>query len=1857
MKHLLRLFALTTFALVFSCGDKTQTSETDNLYKFKEYISYNTYGNKSIADPIRIELSKPLDKFEITQEIPSEFLKISPKTEGKLLIENGRTLIFQPTEFLKPDTEYSVTVKLDKLYEDVSYEFKNYTFRFKTFTPNFKIDLGNLQSYNKQWQYVTGTIQASDYISLENAKRLVSIKHGDKKLRLKWATENEAAVFFNFTIDSIQRQADDSSIEISWDGKPIGAKNKGENSFKIPGQNNFSIVDVHSTAAPQASLSINFSDPLKENQNFSGLVTIENSENLRFEVDGNVLNVYPSNRIVGNVQVTVFDGIKNAENYGLKKEFSELISFEQLKPAVRLISKGVILPNSASTPIFFEAVNLKMVDVRVIKVYENNMLQLLQNSQLDAYSNYEIKRVGRRIAKKTISLAENGMGDNSLWQAHALDISKLFNADPGALYRLEFSFKPEYITYDCNAATSGDTNSEEDFYTEDYEEEDYYSNNGTGNEDAREEQFWDNEIYQWRRENYNWDQRDNPCHDAYYNENRFASTNVLGSDLGLIVKKGNNRSYHFAANNLLTTKPENGVKIKLYNYQQQLIGTTTTESDGLTLFDSEKAISFAIAQKGNNYAYAKLEDGNALSMSKFDVSGEYLQKGLKGFIYTERGVHRPGDSIHLTFVLNDASNPLPKDHPVKLEITDARGKLVQRSISSASNGGVNGFHYFPIKTEASAPTGNWIATITVGGVNFTKSLKVATIKPNRLKIKLDFDDEILDASKPIKGIATGTWLHGAPARNLKIEMNATLRTTATAFPKFPNYNFNDPIRNFNEIEIPMIAKELSSEGITDFSKKIELSENAPGMLKATFLTKIFEGGGDFSIDVFSKSLAPYSHFVGLRSPEAHRYGSFFTDENTVFDVATVDAQGIASGNRKLEVKIFKIEWRWWWNRGSDNLSRYENATVHRPIREFEISSDASGKVNFTVNIPEEEGGRYLIRIVDKESGHATGHITYFYRNWWQAPTDGDSESAKMLVFSADKEKYNVGEDAVVTFPSGSIGRALISIENGTEVLSTKWVETKKGETKVTIPISKEMAPNIYVNISLLQPHDQTLNDLPIRLYGVIPMLVEDPSTVLHPKLEIPKVLKPEEKFTVKVSEERGQEMTYTIAMVDEGLLDLTRFATPKIHEAFYAREALGVKTYDIYDFVIGAYSGSVNNIYAIGGGDEAAGAKNRKADRFKPVVRYLGPFKLDAGKTVSHQITMPNYVGSVRTMIIAGQNNKSAYGKIEETTPVRKPLMVLASLPRKLSPGEKVVLPVTVFAMENKIKSAVISVNVGDALKPLNGSSKTVSFSEPGERIVNFEFEVLPTNKFQTIEVLASGNGEKASFKVEIDVENPNPISQKSTQFTLTENASQTIDFSTFGVSGTNGALLEFSTVPPMDFGRRLEYLIQYPHGCVEQTTSGAFPQLYLGDVFDITFDKKQTIQKNIKAAIQRLGNFQNANGGLSYWPGEREADDWGTNYAGHFMLEAKQKGYALPITFMSNWLRYQKNVSRQWRNSATSYNSSLNQAYRLYTLALAGQPELAAMNRLRESKNLSNDAKWRLAAAYALAGKTKVAEEITQSANVSFKPERYDYYTYGSPFRNKAMALETMVALSDPKQRELAVSLAKELSSQQWYSTQETAYGLLAMAKMINKNGGRDMELTFTNSGKSVTLKTQSAVAQRELDIKMGANSVTVSNNKGNIVYITLSQKGKLPLGKELAEKKNLALNAKYFDGSGKSMDITKVRQGSEITAQVTVTNTSIDDVNNIALSKIFPGGWEIVNTSFTDLGGGASGNARYTDIRDDRVNFYFDLGAKKSKTFVVKLNASYLGTYYLPGTQVEAMYDSNYYARNKGIWVTVEK
>ncbi|MDD5151892.1 MAG: alpha-2-macroglobulin family protein, partial [Flavobacterium sp.] len=1163
-----------------------------------------------------------------------------------------------------------------------------------------------------------------------------------------------------------------------------------------------------------------------------------------------------------------------------------------------------------------------------------------------------------------------------------------------------------------------------------------------------------------------------------------------------------------------------------------------------------------------------------------------------------------------------------------------------------------------IPTTSDAPTGNWEAMASVGGAKFYKSIKIETIKPNRLRIKNSFKNAVLSPFYPNTSNLEVTWLHGAVAKDLKVEMQAKFTQQTTTFKNYSNYTFDDLVRQFSTEEINIFSGKVDENGKASVNIQPKLQGQAPGMLKASFITKVYEEGGDFSTDVMSTTYSPYKTYVGIKSPEPNKYGMLETRKTNRFDIVTVDENGRPKAVKNLEIKVYKVEWRWWWDSSSDNLSNYNSSTATTSYKTFKINTDTNGKGSVQFALSDEEWGRYLIRVSDENDGHATALTVNIDWPIWSGKTrNTDASTANMLVFSTDKKNYAVGEKAQISFPSSEGGRALISIENGSKVVQTLWAITQKGETQVAIPITAEMAPNVYFNITLLQPHASTKNDLPIRMYGIIPIEVLDKNTILEPKLVMPDVLRPEQAFNIKVSEKSGKAMTYTIAIVDEGLLDLTRFITPNAWNAFYVREALGVKTWDIYDDVIGAYGGKVNQIFSIGGDQDLGGGKAKKANRFKPVVVYLGPFKLEKGQSKTHQVKLPKYIGSVRTMIVAGDANTSAYGSVEKATPVRSPLMVLASLPRKISPSEKVTIPVTIFAMEKNIKNVTVQIKTNNGLRVIGSAIQRLIFAQPDEKMAYFNLEVGSVTGIGKVQIIATSGAVKSSYDVEIDMTNPNPITSTFTDVILDANSSKTISWETFGVAGSNKAKLEVSSMPTIDFSRRLQYLIAYPHGCVEQTTSAVFPQLFLNDVVDIDASRKDLIQKNVTAGITRLGSFQLANGGFSYWQGQPTPDDWGSSYAGHFLIEAEKKGYVLPINFKSKWISYQRKESKNWRFIA-QYGNDLAQAYRLYTLALAGSPDLSSMNRLRETAGISNESKLRLASAYVLAGQKTAGLELLAKSQIDEVNSKYNYYYYGSGERNRAMTLETLILLGQKQNAFLMASkLAEKMSSSEWMSTQTTAYCLYSMSKFAQSNGTKGIEVQFSNNGKSQVIKTMKSITERNLVVKSGANGITIKNNKNNTIFVRVLNTGILPIGQEQVIQSNLSANVVFKNRKEAIIDVSKINQGTEFIAEVTVKNKKNEQVENVALSQILPSGFEIVNTRFTDYGDATNNVADYIDIRDDRTNFYFGLKANETKTFRILLNASYLGTYYLPGLQCEAMYDHTFLARTKGFWVEVMK
>jgi uncharacterized protein YfaS (alpha-2-macroglobulin family) len=1851
-KHLaLIVWLACLIPAVISCKDTKKVKRVDP--GFGQYVSAFTSGVVSAESVIQIRLAKDYDtEVKSGQELDAGILSFSPSVEGKAYWKSQRIIEFRSNERLKSGQEYKVKLHLSKLLQ-VDSKYATMNFGFQVIKQNFTFTGEGLQTYDKSdmlTQKYKGYITTADVIDGEEIESVLSAELDGVEKHINW-THSTDGKSHHFVVDSLIRKEEERELLMTWNGKTIGVQVKGEEQIEIPALNVFKVLNAKVVQQPQQYVSIRFSDPVKKGQVLKGLIHIDGMDCFKYIIDGNEVRAYPSYRVSGNKEVSIEEGVRNVMDYALKESKEIILTFQDIKPAVRLLGKGIISPSSQGLMIPFEAVSLKSVDLRVIEIFENNILNFFQENKIEGSS--ELRKFGRLILQKKVNLAEGQPADLRKWNAHTIDIAKYIDVNPGAIYRVELRFKKNYSIYAC-----GDEESEED--------------NLSNIEELKSERELERELNEWDEpgwyysyynpSGYQWRERNNPCHVSYYNSDRFVWRNIFASDLGLIAKRGNDKSMTFAVSNLLTAQPESAVELEIYSFQNQLMSKTKTDNNGLASVQLERKAFLLIAKKGNQRGYLRLDDGSALSLSNFDVGGQLVQKGIKGFVYGERGVWRPGDDIYLTFVLEDENGMLPENHPVVFELINPEGQIVTHKVNST---GLNGFYSFKTETDAEAPTGNWTGRIRVGGATFSKRIKIETVKPNRLKINLDFGTDRLKANASgQKAEMEVKWLHGATARNMNSNISMRMTPGKTSFKGYPRYVFDDPAKDFRADEQVIFDGKIDANGKAKIGLDLKGNKSAPGMLNASFITRVFEAGGDFSIDMQKVPFAPYKSFVGMRMPESEQ-GWYLTDQNHEIEIATVDAEGAPVSRKNLKVKVYKIDWRWWWDSNEENLASYIGRSSTRVVSNQTISTkDGKGIAKLKIKYNSwRDYGRYLIRITDPVSGHSTG-VTAYFSKWYGRVPEGMPGNATLLSFISDKEKYQVGERASITIPSSKSGKALVSIETGAKVLNAFWVDTDVNETKFDFEVLPDMAPNAYVSVSLVQPHANVENDLPIRLYGVVPILVEDPATKLEPEISMPDVLEPEKEFEVKVSEKDGKEMTYTLAVVDDGLLDLTRFRTPNPWYTFYAREALGVKTWDMYNSVLGAFGARLENAFAVGGDEDLRGKKDAKANRFKPVVMFYGPYKLSSGDSKTHKIMMPNYVGSVRTMVVAGNNG--AYGASDKTTQVRKPLMVLATLPRVLGPGESVKLPVTVFAMDEKVKNVKVSIQPNDFLKATGELEKQITFSKTGEQVIDFDLKVASRLGIAKVKVIAESNNIKASYDIELDVRNPNPRVVNVIDTVLNANESWESLIKLPGMEGTNKAVLELSSIPPVDFGRRLEYLIDYPHGCIEQTTSSVFPQLFLQSVVELNSDQKARIEENVQAGLNRLLSFQVTSGGFSYWPGGYRASDWGTSYAGHFMLKAEELGYTLPIGLKAEWIKHQKAAAQKWEggkyNGGYYYSrNDLLQAYRLYTLAMSERPDLSSMNRLREKSNLSQGAKWRLAAAYRLIGQQDVAEKLIDNLGTEVKAYREHSGSFGSALRDRAMILETMSLLGKKTEAfPLVQKISNELSDDRWMSTQTTAYCLLAMAEYAGRGDSEMMKFAYSvNNEAEQELSTVRPVLQLPLDAKSEQTGLKIKNLTDGVLYARVSASGIPETGDQTSAESNLKMTVVYKDMKGNGIDVSKLKQGTDFVAEVTIQNPGVmNDYEQMALSQIFPSGWEIVNTRFGEVDAIQEEDLiTYQDIRDDRVYTYFDIARNKSKTFKINLNAAYVGKYYLPTVSCDAMYDDRINARKAGKWIEVVK
>ena len=728
---------------------------------------------------------------------------------------------------------------------------------------------------------------------------------------------------------------------------------------------------------------------------------------------------------------------------------------------------------------------------------------------------------------------------------------------------------------------------------------------------------------------------------------------------------------------------------------------------------------------------------------------------------------------------------------------------------------------------------------------------------------------------------------------------------------------------------------------------------------------------------------------------------------------------------------------------------------------------------------------------------------------------------------------------------------------------------------------------------------------------------------------------------MKVTEANKQAMTYTMAIVDEGNLGLTNFKTPNPYGYFNSKQALSVRTWDNYASVVDAFSGELGSVYAIGG-DGILNQEVTLDNRFKAYAVTLGPFELKAGETNSHSFDVPQCSGAMRFMVVA-KGNAKAYGSAEKHMTVVDPINLYPSAPRVVAPGDELNLKVQVQAPTMKNKTLQVKFD-NKNLESLGALPTTVKIDGNGEGLVAVRASIPKTLGNAELKLSVTGEGYTAESSTLMPIRMP--YAERRNTITKEIEAGQTVNmpFELTGMEGTQQGNITVSSLLPVDLFGRIDYLMGYPHGCLEQVTSKAFSQLYLNYFIQLDDKEKEEMRNNIEAAITNLNNYRKSDNSMTNWVGGTYTDPWTEIYALHFLVEANKQGFNVPQYFLDGLLGYQSGRAKQWKNNPDYKQGETIQAYRLFVLALAGKAEMGAMNRFKEIEMNYSLTKALAAAAFAQTGKTTIAQNLLPV--VEEDQRMSDYYTsFGS--RTRDLAFYTYVQMLCDVDAQTVQSninsVCRMLSGDRWMDTQTTAFSLFVLGKYAEKMNVTNTNLSATVkvNGEERTLNANMASVGFGFTPKLGNNTVEIKNNTDQKMVANLFTKTSVA-EYDMNESGNfISMTVSYFDKNGNVVNPANLAVGTDLRVQMTVNNPSEYQVTELALSYYLPSGWELVNERVSGEMMGNEG-AKHIDLRDDRAYIYFDLMPRSKKTFTLKVNATYEGNYMIPAVRCEDMYNN---------------
>lgn len=1333
---------------------------------------------------------------------------------------------------------------------------------------------------------------------------------------------------------------------------------------------------------------------------------------------------------------------------------------------------------------------------------------------------------------------------------------------------------------------------------------------------------------------------------------------IAVSDLGIIAKKSKREMLVFI-NSIADAVPVADVSVEIISSNNQTLLSGKTDASGVIHFKNiEESLSgftpkLVIAEKNDDFNYIDLSETN-IETSRFDVGGlAEHNENYTAFIYAERNLYRPGERVNISAIIRTDQTKTIESIPVSIKVISPTGKLFDEFKVTLNEQGSFELAFF---IPDYAQTGQYRIELFTGGDVLIGSygISVEDFAPDKIRVTLNKNKDKIKPGEKIDFNINAEFLFGAKAANLRYEADIQLKHRNFFSKSYPQFDFsNTSAKNLN-IDNTLLDGKLDENGNSDFSFTAPSGISSGGIITGSAFVSVFDLTGRtvnraVNFDVFTKD-----YFLGIRSGGYY----FGTNQNINFQFAAVDEEDKPLNDFKCAAKLVRYEWQTVLRK--DYSDRYFYASEKKEITVWEKDVIISRTKDYSFQV--DRSGEYELRLFKQnESDYIKSN---FYAYDWASSTASsfqvDKEGRVDITF--DKEIYEPGQNAKILLTAPFSGRMLITVErNG--VYDYRYVDVNLKSVEVNIPVKEEYLPNVYVTATIFKKHSAD-NSTPFLVgHGFKSVKVEKKSNKLPVAITAPEKIKPRTKHDIKIKSLPEKNIFITFAAVDEGILQIKNFETPDPYGYMNAKRALKVESYDLYKLLLP----EIISLKSPGGGEALAMALKKRTNpvtskRFNLVSYWSGIRKTDSKGEVVISLEIPQFNGELRLMALAYSGSR--FGSSDKYLKVADDIIIEPEAPRFLSPKDSLRSNVTVINTTNNEKTVNLKLSAEGTVSIKSANEKKITIKP--NSTANASFDIIAGENIGKAKLIFETSG-SATVKeeIEIGVRPVSPFITEAVSGTVKAGKKIKLEAPKNFLSSTQNTSVTISKFPAVQFAEHLKFLVGYPHGCIEQTVSKLFPQLYFEELAKLVAPDLYRTRNPVyflREGIKKIESMQLYDGSIAYWHGGNATSWWGSIYAAHFLLEAKKNGFKVNDGALKKLMNYISAKAREkstfdyvyYEGSRRSVKkiASKEVAYTLYVLALAERGDISTMNYYKARPHLlSADSKYLIAGAYALMGKMVSFNEFLPKEFTAEKPERESGRSFDSEARANSIMLNVLLEV-DPANTQIA-SMIKHISSLagKMYSTQERAFAFLALGKAAKLNADTDLKVKIISNDKTIA--------------EFAGKDITISDKAFNKQPVELQAEGKgevyyfhaaegIKLNERIKEEdSNMKVRREYFNYRTKGQ-ITGSRfaQGDLIVCKISLEGFE-RSAENIIISDLIPAGFEIENprlNASTELTwqSGNPMNVEYMDIRDDRLILFTNLYRNKKTEFYYMLRAVNNGSFELAPVSAEGMYDNDFRSYN---------